>query len=88
MRLSDLAPKDGTPYAPYHLINTALNVQGSDYANRRGRNADFFLFSPLFVGSEATNYADTRASKRRRSSICRPRWRSPGAAFSSNMGSS
>jgi Patatin-like phospholipase len=45
--------------APYHLINTALNIQGSDYANRRGRNADFFLFSPLHVGSEATNYANT-----------------------------
>ena len=31
----------------------------SDYANRRGRNADFFLFSPMHVGSEATRYART-----------------------------
>ena len=31
---------------PYHLINTALNVPGSKFANRRGRNADFFIFSP------------------------------------------
>jgi hypothetical protein len=45
--------------APYHLINTALNIQGSDFANRRGRNADFFLLSPLYVGSEATGYAGT-----------------------------
>ncbi len=45
--------------APYHLINTALNVPGSTFANRRGRNADFFLFSRCFVGSEATGYAPT-----------------------------
>jgi hypothetical protein len=41
---------------PYHLINTALNIQGSKYANRHGRNADFFLFSPRFIGSNATQY--------------------------------
>lgn len=55
MPLSKLS--DG--HAPYHLINAALNIQGSDYANRRGRNADFFLFSPHYVGSEATGYAPT-----------------------------
>ncbi len=44
---------------PYHLINAALNVQGSDFANRRGRNADFFLFSPRYVGSAATCYVPT-----------------------------
>ncbi len=38
---------------PYHLINTALNVPGSSFANRRGRNADFFIFP-----------ADTLAAKR------------------------
>lgn len=45
--------------APYPLINSALNVQGSDFAKRRGRQADFFVFSPLFIGSEATGYAET-----------------------------
>jgi hypothetical protein len=45
--------------APYHLINAALNVPGSSFANRRGRNADFFLFSRNFVGSEATGYVPT-----------------------------
>jgi hypothetical protein len=53
MRVSQLS----TRHAPYHLINAALNIQGSDYANRRGRNADFFLFSPRYVGSCATGYA-------------------------------
>ncbi len=40
-RLTALSSVD----APYHLINATLNIQGSDFANRRGRNADFFLFS-------------------------------------------
>jgi hypothetical protein len=47
--LTDINPKQG----PYHLINTALNVPGSPFANRRGRNADFFVFSCCFNGSEA-----------------------------------
>ena len=46
-------------HAPYHLINSALNIQGSKYANRRGRNADFFIFSPKFIGSSATKYVRT-----------------------------
>ena len=43
----------------YHLVNTALNLPGSKFANRRGRNADFFFFSRLFAGSEATGYVRT-----------------------------
>ncbi|MER9702219.1 patatin-like phospholipase family protein [Mesorhizobium sp. M0146] len=54
-KLSDIK----TDNAPYHLINAALNVPGSKFANRRGRNADFFLFSPRYVGSEATGYIET-----------------------------
>jgi len=44
---------------PYHIINTALNVPGSSFANKRGRNADFFSFTRQFVGSEATGYVPT-----------------------------
>jgi hypothetical protein len=47
--------------APYHLINTALNIQGSKHVNRRGRNADFFMFSHGYVGSESTGYVATTA---------------------------
>jgi Patatin-like phospholipase len=54
--LSHIVPRA----SPYHLINAALNVPGSRFANRRGRNADFFLFSKRFVGSELTGYVDTR----------------------------
>jgi hypothetical protein len=44
---------------PYPVINAALNVQGSTEANRRGRNAEFFTFTPDFVGSELTHFAAT-----------------------------
>jgi Patatin-like phospholipase len=54
-KLGDIRPAS----APYHLINAALNIPGSSFANRRGRNADFFLFSHRFVGSEATGYVPT-----------------------------
>ena len=53
--LSEISCRNG----PYHLINAALNIQESKTANRRGRNADFFLFSPLFVGSKSTGYVAT-----------------------------
>jgi Patatin-like phospholipase len=75
-------------YAPYHLINAALNIQGSDYANRRGRNADFFLFSPGYLGSEATGYAPTSLfEKMTRSLDLATAMAISGAAASSNMGS-
>ena len=55
LRLTELSATD----APYHLINATLNIQGSDFANRRGRNGDFFLISRDHVGSVATGYAET-----------------------------
>src|SRR5262249_18466124 len=54
-KLSEISCAD----TPFHLINAALNIQGSKYANRRGRNADFFVFSPKFIGSSATQYVKT-----------------------------
>lgn len=43
---------------PYPIINAAMNIEGS---NRIGhRNADFFVFSPLFIGSDSTGYIDTK----------------------------
>lgn len=69
--LTDLAALDGYKLsqldgqkAPYHLINTALNLQGSKYVNKRGRNADFFMFSRNHVGSEATKYIATEAMEK------------------------
>jgi len=58
--LSQLDPSRG----PYHILNTALNLPGSRFANRRGRNADFFIFSRHYIGSEATGYVDTAAAEK------------------------
>jgi hypothetical protein len=58
-RLTEINPKQ----SPYHLINSALNVPGSPFANRRGRNADFFLFSRRYIGSEATGYVETEKAQ-------------------------
>jgi hypothetical protein len=75
--------------SPYHIINTALNIQGSDFANRRGRNADFFVFSPLIVGSEATGYALTEKFETVAPDLdLATAMAISGAAASSNMGSS
>ncbi|HEX6741413.1 MAG TPA: patatin-like phospholipase family protein [Sphingomicrobium sp.] len=52
-RLSDLQWSNG----PYPIINAALNIQGSPAANRRGREADFFIFTPDHIGSDLTGYA-------------------------------
>jgi hypothetical protein len=92
LRLSDLSASEG----PYHLINAAMNVQGSEEANRRGRNADFFMFSSDFVGSDLTFYARTRAGSARTLEMeaADPRldlataMAISGAAVSANMGSS
>jgi hypothetical protein len=92
---ADLWPLDRFPIselradlAPYHLINTALNIEASKYANRRDRNADFFIFSPLFTGSESTGYVDTKQMEAEMSGLTLGTAMAvSGAAASSNMGS-
>lgn len=62
LKLSKLMPGLGRAeqtlafHGPYPIFNTALNVQGSPAVNRRGRNADFFLFTPFCAGSPSTGY--------------------------------
>jgi hypothetical protein len=74
-------------YGPYHLINTALNVQASKTANRRGRNADFFIFSPKFVGSKSTDYVATEDTEKVAIGLdLATAMAASGAAVSSNMG--
>jgi hypothetical protein len=77
-----------TRYAPYLLINAALNIHRSKFANRRGRNAEFFLFSPSHVGSEATGYATIKEMEADEPSLdVGTAMAVSGAAASSNMGS-
>jgi hypothetical protein len=42
-----------------------LNIQGSKYANRRGRNADFFIFSPR-IHRQRSHQVRTHHGVRRR----------------------
>jgi hypothetical protein len=83
-KLSEMSEEHG----PYHLINTALNVQGSKQVNRRGRNADFFMFSRNFVGSRATDYVATKDIEEVMSGLdLGSAMAASGAAASSSMGS-
>ena len=45
--------------APYHLVNTSLNLQGSSDPMLRDRNSDFLMFSKYYYGGERTGYCTT-----------------------------
>lgn len=46
--------------APYHIINTTLNLQGDNQESQRGRDSDLFFFSKLYCGGSHTGYCDTK----------------------------
>ncbi len=54
-KLSALARKN----APYLIVNASLNLGPASGANKRGRNATFFVFTPDYAGSETTGYIRT-----------------------------
>lgn len=75
---------------PIQLFNTAINLQRSEVVRRRGRKADFFMFSPLWIGSEATGYAPTKQVEALPDAVdldIATAVAVSGAAVSSNMGS-
>jgi hypothetical protein len=83
LKLSALRNSDG----PYPLINAALNVQGSLEANKRGRNADFFTFTPDHIGSDLTGFVGTEIVETVDSRIdLASAMAISGAAASANMG--
>src|SRR5260221_648048 len=45
--------------APYHLVNTVVNLPASANRELRGRNGDFFLLSPHVCGSPICGYVET-----------------------------
>jgi len=53
----------GGPFsaAPYHLINTALNLHGSDISQLRERKTSPFLLAQRFCGCEFTGYCKTES---------------------------
>ena len=74
---------------PYHLINAALNIQGSPDANQRGRNADFFFFGSRYSGSMSSHFRKTETFEGVDHALSLGTAMAiSGAAVSSNMGSS
>ena len=63
LKLSELNAPGST--APYHLVNTTLNLQGARDADLAGRKADFFVLSHAYCGSPTTGYCATRELEER-----------------------
>ena len=57
LRLSELRSEHSA--APYHLVNTALNLQGTRDPQLRQRKTVPFLLSKQFCGSDYTGYCET-----------------------------
>jgi hypothetical protein len=77
-----------TDLCPYPIVNAALNIEGSQYANKRGRNADFFIFTPEYLGSDATGYIGMQRIETEEPTLnLGTAMGISGAAVSSNMGS-
>ena len=62
--LGDLCCHEAGSVAPYHLINVALNLQGSRDLGLRDRRCDFFIFSKKFAGSSRTGYCRSESLER------------------------
>jgi hypothetical protein len=58
MKLSAMANAHA---GPYHLINTNVVLVGSQRAKFKGRGGDNFVLSPLYCGSNATGWRNTRS---------------------------
>ncbi len=84
VKLAEVNPA-GT--APYHLLNAALNIPGSQDAALKDRGCDFFLFSKHWMGSVATGYHPTGNWRTNAQPVdLATAMAVSGAAFSSYMG--
>ena len=76
-------------FAPYHLINAAVNLPTSTSKGLRERQCDFFLFSKHFTGSPVVGYRPSSEWKMNgKPADLASAMAISGAAFSSNMGMS
>lgn len=57
LHLKDLGK--GNYRAPYHLIVTALNLQGSHDLSAKTLKSEHFIFSKFYIGSRSTGYTNT-----------------------------
>ena len=76
---------DGNAHGPIHLINTAMNLSGSDQREYDERKADSFILSPLYCGSPMTGYRKTSDGYAGQLTLGRA-FSTSGAAVSPNMG--
>ncbi len=58
--LSGLGDDLKNPIAPLHLINTNLVLIDSKHRKSRSRGGDSFVLSPLFSGSQATGWCNSK----------------------------
>ncbi len=75
----------GNLRGPIHLINTAINLCGTDQREYDERKADSFVLSPLFCGSTQTGFRRTDDGYAGELTLGRA-FSTSGAAVSPNMG--
>lgn len=87
LRQQPLSMMNETRAAPYHLINTAVNLPASLEPNLRGRDCDFFAFSRDYCGGPVCGYFKTTTLEKLDSHFdLGTAMAVSGAAASSNMG--
>ncbi|MDH3748319.1 MAG: hypothetical protein OER97_08935 [Gammaproteobacteria bacterium] len=62
--LAEICRHEAGSTAPYHLINAAINLQGSKDIGIRDRQSDFFVFSKKFIGGWRTRYCRSETMER------------------------
>lgn len=87
LRQLPLSQMNATKAAPYHLINTAVNLPASLDPHLRGRDCDFFTFSRDFCGGPVCGYIKTTTVEKLDPHVdLGTAVAVSGAAASSNMG--
>ena len=87
LRQLPLTQMNATLAAPYHLINTAVNLPASLEPNLRGRDCDFFTFSRDYCGGPVCGYFKTSTLEKLDPHVdLGTAMAVSGAAASSNMG--
>ncbi len=87
VRQLQLSAMNATHAAPYHLVNTAVNLPSSREPNLRGRDCDFFTFSRDYCGGPVCGYIKTKTLEKLDPKVdLGTAMAVSGAAASSNMG--
>ncbi|MDT4329035.1 patatin-like phospholipase family protein [Methylomonas sp. MV1] len=86
-RIVELAKLNSGNQAPYHLVNTALNLPSSERPNLQDRRCDFFLFSKYWMGAPSVGYTNTASWRANGKPVdLATAMATSGAALSAHMG--